>query len=315
MNVLDLNKEDNYISVVIHYNSEKSKKLIDFIQVLQSSLDSFFKNIEYIIVFNGVRPDINFLKVFNDTKSSISSIELPWYHNIEDSMRAGIEYSIGDFIYEFDNVYFNLDPDFLIRAYQISLEGFDCVSVLPSNFDQSFFSKIFYKTLNSFSNSQLNTEIFRLITRRMINRVRQSNSNFQYRKYNYHFSGLPITNISYNLNNNLKNYNQFSFFQKLSLGSTVLVYYTNIVSRLSLLLSIIFFLFSILNIGYALLSYIFKKDYIQSGWTTTMIFLSISFSGLFIILAILSKYLQIILRELQSDNSYTFKEVKKMNHN
>ena len=49
------------------------------------------------------------------------------------------------------------------------------------------------------------------------------------------------------------------------------------------------------------------------GWTTTMLFLSISFVGLFVISTILIKYLSIILRMNFNKMKYVIESVQKIN--
>ena len=50
-----------------------------------------------------------------------------------------------------------------------------------------------------------------------------------------------------------------------------------------------------------------------SGWTTTMLFLSLGFSGVFIVTSIIAKYISIILQEQKAGNLYTVESLQKLN--
>ena len=43
-------------------------------------------------------------------------------------MNAGIDMSIGDFVFEFDNTILDFNPDMIMEIYRKSLTGFDIVS-------------------------------------------------------------------------------------------------------------------------------------------------------------------------------------------
>ena len=104
----------------------------------------------------------------------------------------------------------------------------------------------------------------------------------------------------------------FRLGDRISLAGNVLVYYSNIGTRISLWLSLIFFMLSMAVIGYTLFSYVIKGAAIQPGWTTTMLFVSISFCGVFAILAVLSKYMEVLLREAQIKKPYSFKSIDRL---
>ncbi len=48
-------------------------------------------------------------------------------HGLEASMNAGIDLSIGDFVFEFDSCFMDFDPDVIMQVYRKSLQGFDIV--------------------------------------------------------------------------------------------------------------------------------------------------------------------------------------------
>ena len=87
------------------------------------------------------------------------------------------------------------------------------------------------------------------------------------------------------------------------------IYYTDVVIRL-LFMAAVFFLVISLCIGvYSVLSYLFEE--IAPGWTSTIMFISFGFFGIFAILAVVSKYLDQILKNTSHSKHYIFRDVLK----
>ena len=82
--------------------------------------------------------------------------------------------------------------------YMESLKGYDVVSASPAK-RQKFTSAFFYKVFNmgAAGSYKMKTESFRILSRRVINRVSSMNKTVPYRKAVYAASGLPIKNIQY----------------------------------------------------------------------------------------------------------------------
>ena len=304
-------KEKNFVSIVIHLK-ENLELLNPFITELEGVFSQSFENYEYIIVNNN--PEHDLTNKIISTKGSVNIINLSWKHNLEDAMRAGIDMSIGDFIFEFDNTEMDYNSQFIMEVYNKCLTGFDAVAATPK-IKKGKSSKLFYNALNKFSNNkvELVTESFRVVSRRMLNRAAKSQETFRYRKVNYHYSGLNTAILPYDIQGNkYKGKKEFRRFERYSLGSSILIYYSNIGTKISMFLSIFFFFLSIIVGAFAIFSYFYKIDSIQEGWTTTMLFLSLSFSGLFVILTVISKYLEVLLKEVLRDLPYTYKSIDKI---
>ena len=245
-------------------------------------------------------------------KGDLSIINLSWDHNIEDAMKAGIELSIGDLVFEFDSIIIDFDPQLLMQAYNECVTGYEMVTVAPAK-NRKRSSKFFYKTLGIFSDDlHLKTETFRLVSRKMINMASKTNAVFSYRKANYHFTGLESKLIKYTPVNNIKNQRDSSLLSRLSLASNILIYYSSIGTRISLFLSLFFLLLSILAGIFVIVSFAINKN-IQEGWSSIMLFLSLSFCGLFGILALISKYVEVLLRETKAISPYTYRSIEKLN--
>ena len=67
---------------------------------------------------------------------------------------------------------------------------------------------------------------------------------------------------------------------------------------------------SLFMILYTVIIYIMSKP--VAGWTTTILFLAVAFLGLFVILTIIIKYLQILLELSFKRTKYNFESIEKI---
>jgi dolichol-phosphate mannosyltransferase len=305
-------KEKKFISVVAYaHNSEKT--VVQFLESIHDFLKNKFDSLE-IIVVNDASTDKT-LEQINQHKQKyngkVTVISTAWKHNCELAMLAGIEMAIGDFIYEIDSTNLEFPVDSLWEAYQKSATGFDVVFASP-NSKLNTSSRIFYKILGKFSYQKLDlrTESFKLITRRALNAILKSKDKNRYRKIIYRSSGFPTAIIFFKPTKKIQS--NMTLQEKISLATDILLSFSDIGLKLTLFLSLLFFIISV-SIGiYTVLIYLTERSIVIAGWTTTMLFLSFSFSGMFLILAILGKYLTIILEETKERPSYFLQSIKRI---
>lgn len=308
-----ITKEKNFISIVTYvHNSEEY--LDNFLVEIDKLLNEKFEAYEFVMV-NDNSNDKSVEKIKEISKKingKITIVNLAWKHNIELAMLSGVDIAIGDFVLEFDSPIIDFDINEIINVYETCLTGYDVVAASP-NKKIKFTSKLFYKFLNklSYRKMDLTTETFRIISRRALNRVLKSKEVLRYRKALYHYSGFETNTINYESINDLKVQNDISLGDKLNLSSNVLIGFSDIGAKLTNFISTIFFIMSIGMGVYTVKSYL-TIETIQPGWTTTMLFLSLSFTGIFLILSILAKYMVIILSEVQNKPKYTFKSIDKL---
>ncbi len=304
------NKDQNFISFIIPFRrNEDVTDICAFIRIVDPVFSAHFKAYEFIIVATGSELRHDFLNDINkETNGHLIRVDLAWQHNLENVMSAGIDVAIGDFVFEMDQLPCDYPPELLLQAYQSCLKGYDVVAASPEG-SINVSSRVFYRILSllSFRSDQLTTESFRVISRRAINRVYSTRNFLKYRKAMYHSSGLPSLFVWYKPDKTIRR-RDLSVLEKFRLAGDIIIGYSHAGTTLASVLSIIWFIFAV-SIGmYALYSYFFHDD-IQAGWTTTMLFLSLSFSGLFFILSILSKYLVVILTEMQNKSGYVYKNI------
>ena len=143
------NKEKNFVSAVIYIHNAEAR----IASFLKNIIDVMESNFEYseIICVNDFSED-NSLEAIKMSgamahTASISIINMSYFHGLELSMNAGVDMSIGDFVFEFDNTYLDFDTSVIMEIYYRALQGYDIVSASP-NRRQKMASKIFYKMFN-----------------------------------------------------------------------------------------------------------------------------------------------------------------------
>jgi Glycosyltransferases involved in cell wall biogenesis len=313
---MDNVKESNFASVIIYiYNNDKV--LYNFLQTIYSVLKNNFKKFEIICVNdcstdNSKSEIVKFAGEIDGTILNV--INMSYFQGVELSMNAGIDLSIGDFIFEFDSCLMDYNETVIMEVYKKSLEGYDIVSAAPSKLSRRS-SRFFYKIFNYFAytNENLKTERFRVISRRAINRVRGMSKSIPYRKALYASSGLQQETIYYaslNINQLFKrNKQEEKMRRELALDSIVL--FTNIAYRLSMGMAVLMMGGTLFGTIYTLSVFVGGKNPIE-GWTTTMLFTAMGFFGIFTILAIITKYLSLLINLNLRNKEYIFESVEKL---
>ena len=123
------NRDNNFVSVVV-YLHKKEKNIFYFLQFVNNVLEYRFKKYEIICVDDcaeeEVIEDVHKFKEENENVI-ISIIKMGFSHGLEASMNAGVDFAIGDFIFEFDSCYVDYGEKLIIDVYEKALEGYDIV--------------------------------------------------------------------------------------------------------------------------------------------------------------------------------------------
>lgn len=310
------NKEKNFISAVIYvHNAEK--KIEKFLKTVIDVLEENFEHSEIICV-NDCSDDksvTEIKRVSKDAKSTcISLLHMSYFHGLEVAMEAGVDLSIGDFVIEFDTTIQDFNKEEIMKVYRRSLEGYDIVSASPEK-KQKFSSKLFYRVYEKYANlsNKMYTESFRVISRRVINRVSSMNKTVPYRKAIYAHCGLKADNITYipqKITGEIYNLGKQEKDYRKRLAIDTLILFTGVGYRFSITMTALMILTTIIMGLYSLITYIFSTP--VEGWTTTILFLSFSFFGLFGILTVIIKYLQIVVDLVFKRKTYSFEGVEKL---
>ncbi len=311
-----LNREKNFVSAVIYvHNSEQT--IEEFLRKTVGILTDNFDNSEIICVNDGSTDNscniINDLsKTLDGVNTSITIVNMSYFHGLELSMNAGTDLAIGDFVFEFDYCNWDFPDNTIMDVYRRALEGYDIVSA-SSGAPSKFSSRMFYRIYNSASNNsqKIRSESFRVLSRRVLNRITQMNRSIPYRKVAYSYSGLKSDSIVYKpvikVNNRLSG-SEKRFRRELAMDS--LIMFTDFGYHVSQLMSVLMFVILAVTVIYTFIAYAVSTP--VEGWTSTILFLSVVFFGVFVILTIIIKHLQIIMRLIFKRQQYSILSVEKI---
>lgn len=309
-----VNKEKNFISAVVYVHNAENR-IEPFLNAIIMTLEENFEHSEIICV-NDCSDDssVQAIKRCSEkaVNTSVSLINMSFFHGLELAMDAGMDLAIGDFVYEFDNTYLDFDPEMIMKVYRHSLTGYDIVSASPDK-KEKLSSRLFYKVFDRFSelSYKMTTESFRILSRRVINRISSMNKAIPYRKAIYAGSGLKTDNLKYEVKAVRQDKadpreNRY----RASLAVDTLILFTELGYRFAFWMTSAMMLISVFMIFYTLIVYFIGHPI--EGWTTTVMFLSVAFLGLFGILTIIVKYLQIIVDMVFKRKHYNYESIEKL---
>ncbi len=310
--------EKKFVSVVLHlHNHEKCVK--EFFETSLSVIRENFENYELICVDDGCSD--NTISVAKEYFSSafpddnISVLKMGSYQGLEASMNAGRDYSIGDFVFEFDTPQIDYDKEIIMRAFECVNGGSDIAIVAPSG-NTRLSSMFFYKIFNLYSknNNKICSDTFRLISRRAINRIKSISDFVPYRKALYANCGLKSETIKYKPDKKILVRKEKETYERFNLAFDSFVYFTNFLERLSTGISAFFLLFSVGSVIYAVWDH-FTNGSVIEGWTSTICFLSFGFFGIFVLLTIILKYLSVIVNLIFRRQKYIVESIEKIGGN
>ena len=309
-----INKEKNFVSAVVYvHNAEE--RIENFLKDLINVMETNFEHSEIICV-NDCSEDDSIGKIKNvssiATTTSVSVINMSYFHGLELAMNAGADMSIGDFVFEFDNTVMDYDIDMIMKVYNRSLQGYDIVSA-SSNKSQKMSSAIFYKVFDMFTDLsyKMRTESFRILSRRVINRISSMNKTIPYRKAIYANCGLKTDNLVYEITKHVRNKeDKREKKYRTRLATDSLILFTEVGYKFAKAMTGLMMLMSLFMIAYSLVVYVTAHP--VEGWTTTIMFLSVAFFGIFGILTVIIKYLQILVDLVFKRKQYSFESIEKI---
>jgi len=307
-----VNKEKNFISTVLYVHNNEIQ-IVDTLKKVNKVLSDNFEHYEIICV-NDYSTDksVNQIRNLADTLkgSVISILNMSYYQGRELSMNAGVDLAIGDFVFEFDIIDMDYSIETIMEVYQQSLKGFYIVSAAPQK-PMKRTSLLFYNLFNGYSNNpnKLKTETFRILSRRAINRVQSMNKTIPYRKAIYANCGLKIDTIYYDSNKEkIINVDDGDIRKNVAIESLML--FTDIAYKSAIFMTFLMMIGIVLVGIYTI--FVFSSQQPVAGWTTTMLFLSVGFFGVFAILAVVIKYLSIIVDLIFKKQKYMIESIEKI---
>jgi len=307
------NKEKNFVSAVVYVHNAQDR-IEEFIQTVIAVLEENFEHSEIICV-NDCSADRSVELIKRASKkaksASISVLNMSYFHGLELAMNAGVDLSIGDFVFEFDNTVLDYDSAQIMKVYRRSLEGYDIVSASPDR-RQRLSSRLFYRVFDYFTRLpyDMNTESFRVLSRRVINRIGSMNKAVFYRKAVYANCGLKTDNMVYPAKSLSSNTDRAENRYRKRLAVDSLILFTDLGYKFSVSMTFLMIFVALFMLVYSIVIYLTRNP--VAGWTTTILFLSVAFLGLFGILTIVIKYLQLLLELVFKRKQYNFESIEKL---
>lgn len=306
--------EKNFISAVIYVHNS-SERIEEFLGGVMRTLEQNFEHSEIICVNDCSDDDsVDIVKRIASKQKAVSVtvLNMSYFHGVEAAMNAGVDLAIGDFVFEFDAAMPDFDRQEIMNVYNKSLEGFDIVSASPDK-GQRMSSGLFYAVFNRYTDFayKIYTERFRVLSRRAVNRISAMSRSVPYRKAAYANCGLKTANIKYKVTNEFdfkEDRRERKYRRTLAVDSIIM--FTELGYRFSVTMTMIMMLIAVSVALYSAVVYIFSTP--VAGWTTTILFMSFAFFGLFGILTIMIKYLQILVDLVFRRKKYSFESIEKI---
>ncbi len=302
-----MTKEQNFISAVV-YMTDDSSETLAFLKKLYNCLDEHFLQYEIIAVnaFGEKNIGVELKEWAKSIDKPLTLVHMSSGQAHEQCMNAGLDIAIGDYVFEFDNAELTYPVEIIYKSYEEALQGNDIVTVCPQK--EKIVSKIFYSIFNHHSGStrKLRTDVFRLVSRRALNRAHAMNENLPYRKAAYASCGLKSAELEFVpvKKQSIKSEHP----TELALNSLIL--YTDFGYRFSLTFSLLMLTGTLLMGIYTLITYLVGNP--VSGWTTTMLALTAGLTGIFAILTVVLKYLDLVLKLIFKNQKYLVENIEKL---
>lgn len=308
------NKEKNFISAIIYVHNAENR-IEKFLSEVINTLENNFEHSEIICVNDSSTDDsLEIIKKVSGAaaSTSLSVVGMSYFHGLEVAMNAGMDLSIGDFVFEFDNTILDFSEEDIMDVYRRSLEGYDIVSAVPDR-EEKMTSKLFYHIFDKFTDHsyKMHTESFRILSRRAINRISSMNKTTLYRKAIYASQGLKTDALKYQpieVNDDVHDKIEKNYRCGLAIDSLIL--FTELGYHFSMAMAAVMMLMSVFVTLYTIVVFVTQNP--VAGWTTTILFLSIAFFGLFVILTIIIKYLQLLVNLVFKRKHYSFEGIEKL---
>lgn len=309
-------KEKKFISLVVYLHNTASY-LKYFLDTVISVCDNNFEQFEIVCVNDACQDDtVEILKKYvedHKLKTMVNIVHMSFFQGLESSMNAGRDIAIGDFVYEFDDIFVDYQPEVIREVYDRLIAGNDIVAA-SSKGKLRATSKVFYSLYNNTSrgNGKIGPETFRLVSRRAINRIKSMGQYIPYRKAVYANCGLHTATVFYDSRDSrVRLDNKIVVAERTALALDSFIYFTNVLERLSAIISGLFLLFSV-GMGIYIILDMFNKTKPVEGWLSTMGFLALGFFGVFALLTIILKYLSVMLNLIFKQQRYLVADVEKV---
>lgn len=309
-------KEKKFISLVV-YLHDAAAYLKYFLDTVIPVCEENFEQFELVCVDDACQDGtVEVLREYVEDRrvgAMVNVVHMSFFHGLESAMNAGRDIAIGDFVFEFDDIFVDYEPSVMMEVYARLLEGNDIVAA-SSKGKQRLTSRLFYALYNQTSrgNGKIGPETFRIVSRRAINRIKSMGQYIPYRKAVYMNCGLKADTIFYDSKDvKVRIKNKTVASERSSLAFDSFIYFTNVLERISAIICVAFLLITVF-MGIYLIADLFNATKPVEGWLSTMGFLALGFFGVFALLTIILKYLAVLLNLIFKQQRYLVADIEKV---
>lgn len=269
---------------------------------------------DYIFVNDGSKDET--LKVLRDVANRFENVHyLSFSRNFgkEAGLLAGLEAADGDFITVMD-ADLQDPPELLIDMYEKIKEGYDVVGTRRADRKgepviRSFFSKMFYKIINTVSDTEMvdGARDFRLMTRQVVDSILELGEVNRFSKGIFSWVGFDVTYIAYENRERVAGETSWSFWSLLKYSMEGFINFSEAPLDLSLWAGAISFIVSILGILFIIIRKLTIGGSV-SGWAS-LVCIVLFIGGIQLLaLGIIGKYISKIFLETKKRPVYIIKE-------
>lgn len=269
---------------------------------------------DYIFVNDGSKDET--LKVLRDVANRFENVHyLSFSRNFgkEAGLLAGLEAADGDFITVMD-ADLQDPPELLIDMYEKIKEGYDVVGTHRADRKgepviRSFFSKMFYKIINTVSDTEMvdGARDFRLMTRQVVDSILELGEVNRFSKGIFSWVGFDVTYIAYENRERVAGETSWSFWSLLKYSMEGFINFSEAPLNLSLWTGSVSFLASILGILFIIIRKLTVGGSV-SGWASLVCIILFIGGIQLLALGIIGKYISKIFLETKKRPVYIVKE-------
>lgn len=269
---------------------------------------------DYIFVNDGSKDET--LKVLRDVANRFENVHyLSFSRNFgkEAGLLAGLEAADGDFITVMD-ADLQDPPELLIDMYEKIKEGYDVVGTRRADRKgepviRSFFSKMFYKIINTVSDTEMvdGARDFRLMTRQVVDSILELGEVNRFSKGIFSWVGFDVTYIAYENRERVAGETSWGFWSLLKYSMEGFINFSEAPLDLSLWAGATSFIVSILGILFIIIRKLTIGGSV-SGWASLVCIILFIGGIQLLALGIIGKYISKIFLETKKRPVYIVKE-------
>lgn len=126
-----MDKEQKFVSVVAYMRNTGDGAAV-FLDTVMGACSAMFEKCELVLIDDcsddGSAEAVREYCRTHSTPYMVSILKTSCPQGLESSMNAGRDIAIGDYVYEFDDMFVDYPADVIEKAYRKCLEGCDIVS-------------------------------------------------------------------------------------------------------------------------------------------------------------------------------------------